>query len=57
MYVPAGHFKVVMKTLGEIEAAVCEEVSHFEQDYMGRGSKEIHAHSIETARPAMETMI
>jgi len=33
-----------MKTLGEIEAAVCEGVSRFEQDYMGRGPKDIHAH-------------
>jgi len=28
----------------EIEAAICEGVSRFEQDYMGRGPKEIHAH-------------
>jgi uncharacterized protein YbcI len=33
-----------MKTLGEIEAAVCEGISRFEQDYMGRGPKHIHAH-------------
>ena len=33
-----------MKTLGEIEAAVCEGVSRFEQDYMGRGPKDIRAH-------------
>jgi uncharacterized protein YbcI len=33
-----------MKTQGEIEAAICEGISHFEQDYMGRGPKEIHAH-------------
>ena len=33
-----------MKTLGEIEAAVCEEVSRFEQNYMGRGPKDIRAH-------------
>jgi uncharacterized protein YbcI len=36
----------VMKTQGEIEAAICEGVSRFEQDYMGRGPKEIHAHLI-----------
>src|SRR5436305_867372 len=35
-----------MKTLGEIEAAVCEGISSFEQDYMGRGPKCIHAHLI-----------
>jgi uncharacterized protein YbcI len=33
-----------MKTQGEIEAAVCEGVSRFEQEYMGRGPKDIHAH-------------
>src|ERR1700732_5541909 len=35
-----------MKTQGEIEAAVCEGISRFEQDYMGRGPKDIHAHLI-----------
>jgi uncharacterized protein YbcI len=34
----------VMRTLGELEAAVCEGVSRFEQDYMGRGPKDIHTH-------------
>jgi uncharacterized protein YbcI len=34
----------ILKTLGEIEAAVCEEVSRFEQNYMGRGPKDIRAH-------------
>ena len=33
-----------MKTLGEIEAAICEGVTRFEQEYMGRGPKDIHAH-------------
>ena len=33
-----------MKTHGEIEAAICEVTSRFEQDYMGRGPKDIHAH-------------
>ena len=33
-----------MRTQGEIEAAICEVVSHFEQDFMGRGPKDIHAH-------------
>jgi uncharacterized protein YbcI len=36
--------EVAMKTQGEIEAAICEGVSRFEQDYMGRGPKEIHTH-------------
>ena len=35
-----------MKTHGEIEAAVCEGISRFEQDYMGRGPKDIHAYLI-----------
>ena len=35
-----------MKTQGEIEAAICEGITRFEQDYMGRGPKEIHAHMI-----------
>ena len=33
-----------VKTQGEIEAAICEGVSRFEQDYMGRGPKDIRAH-------------
>jgi uncharacterized protein YbcI len=36
--------EVAMKTLGEIEAAVCEGVGRFEQEYMGRGPKDVHAH-------------
>jgi len=35
-----------MKTQGEIEAAICEGISRFEQDYMGRGPKDIHTHLI-----------
>ena len=35
-----------MKTQGEIEAAICEGVSRFEQEYMGRGPKDIRAHLI-----------
>ena len=33
-----------MKSQGEIEAAICEGMSRFEQDYMGRGPKDIRAH-------------
>lgn len=33
-----------MKSQGEIEAAICEAVTSFEQEYMGRGPKQIHAH-------------
>jgi hypothetical protein len=32
-----------MKTQGEIESAYCEGMSRFEQDYMVRGPKDIHA--------------
>jgi len=35
-----------MKTQGEIEAEVCSGVRRFEQDYMGRGPKDIRAHLI-----------
>jgi uncharacterized protein YbcI len=35
-----------MKSQGEIEAAICEGISRFEQDYMGRGPKDIQAHLI-----------
>jgi uncharacterized protein YbcI len=35
-----------MKTQGEIEAAVAEGIARFEQDYMGRGPKDIHAYLI-----------
>jgi uncharacterized protein YbcI len=33
-----------MKTQGEMEAIVCEGMTRFEQDYMGRGPKQIQAH-------------
>ena len=33
-----------MKTRGEMESAVCAGVTRFEQDYMGRGPKDIHSH-------------
>jgi uncharacterized protein YbcI len=35
-----------MKTSGEIEAAICQAMSRFEQEYMGRGPKGVHAHLI-----------
>ena len=35
-----------MRTQGEIESGVCQGMSRFEQDYMGRGPKNIHAHLI-----------
>ena len=39
-------FEVTVKTQGEIEAAICEGIRRFEQEYMGRGPKDIHAHLI-----------
>ena len=42
----AVRLEVRMRSLGEIEAAVCEGMSRFEQEYMGRGPKDIHAHLI-----------
>ncbi len=33
-----------MRTQGEIEAAISQMSSRFEQDYMGRGPKDIHTH-------------
>jgi uncharacterized protein YbcI len=35
-----------MKTQGEIEAAICEGMSRFQQEFMGRGPKDIHTHLI-----------
>jgi uncharacterized protein YbcI len=37
---------LAMKTQGELEAAICEGIRRFEQDYMGRGPKKIHTHLI-----------
>jgi len=36
-----------VKTLREIEAAICEGVRRFEQDYMGRGPKDIYTHLLD----------
>ena len=33
-----------MKTQGEIEAAICEGIARFEQEFMGRGPKDIRTH-------------
>src|SRR3954470_20411564 len=35
-----------LPTQGEVEAVICQGVSRFEQEYMGRGPKGIHAHLI-----------
>ncbi len=36
-----------MKTQGEIEAAICAGITRFEQEYMGRGPKDIRAHLLD----------
>jgi uncharacterized protein YbcI len=33
-----------MKTQGEIEAAICQGITQFELEHMGRGPKNIHTH-------------
>jgi uncharacterized protein YbcI len=38
--------EVAMKSQGEIEAAICDGISRFEQEYMGRGPKDIHTYLI-----------
>jgi len=37
----------LLKTQGEMEASICQCISRFEYEYMGRGPKDIHAHLIE----------
>jgi uncharacterized protein YbcI len=36
-----------MKTQGEIEAAIAEGIRRFEQEFMGRGPKDIHSYLID----------
>jgi uncharacterized protein YbcI len=36
-----------LKSQGEIEAAVCDAVSRFQQEFMGRGPRLVHTHLIE----------
>jgi uncharacterized protein YbcI len=35
-----------MRSQGEIEALICQGMARFEQEYMGRGPKHIHAYLI-----------
>lgn len=35
------------RSQGEIEAAVCDVISRFQQEYMGRGPRDIHTHLID----------
>ena len=37
---------MAMKSQGEIEAAICDGISRFELEFMGRGPKDIRAHLI-----------
>jgi len=37
-----------MKSQGEIEAAVCDGISRFQQEFVGRGPRDIHSHLIGT---------
>jgi uncharacterized protein YbcI len=36
-----------MRTRGEIEAAISDEINRFEQDYIGRSPKDIQVHLLE----------
>ena len=36
-----------MKTQGEIEAAICQGMGRFEQEYMGRGAKQVHSYLLD----------
>lgn len=36
-----------MRSQGEIEAAVCDAIARFQQEYMGRGPRQVHAHLVE----------
>ncbi|MGP0063344.1 MAG: DUF2294 domain-containing protein [Isosphaeraceae bacterium] len=38
--------QVLVKTQGEIEAAICGLIRRIEQEYIGRGPRDIHAHLI-----------
>jgi uncharacterized protein YbcI len=35
-----------MRSQGEIEAAVCDGISRFQQEFIGRGPRDIHAHLV-----------
>jgi uncharacterized protein YbcI len=37
---------MTMKSQGEIEAAVCDGISRFQQEFIGRGPRDIHAHLV-----------
>lgn len=35
-----------MRSQGEIEAAVCDGISRFQQEFIGRGPRDIHSHLV-----------
>ena len=35
------------RSQGEIEAAICDVIARFQQEYMGRGPRDIHTHLID----------
>lgn len=37
----------LMKSQGEVEAAICAGITQFEQEYMGRGPKDIHTYLLD----------
>jgi uncharacterized protein YbcI len=41
-----GNRKAPKRTQGEIEGAVCQGMCRFQQEYMGRGPKDVNAHLI-----------
>ena len=36
-----------MRSQGEIEAAICDIITRFQQEYMGRGPRRVHTHLVE----------
>jgi uncharacterized protein YbcI len=41
-------FRDETRSQGEIEAAVCDGISRFQQEFIGRGPRDIHAHLVGT---------
>src|SRR5579871_6362870 len=41
-----GASEALMKPQGEIESAICEGISRYQHEYMGRGPKDVRAHLI-----------
>lgn len=43
---PAPFQGMMLKTRGEIESAICDGINRFEQEFLGRGATDIHAHLV-----------